>query len=319
MTGTAIATSGGKNVAVKYNPAAFDFTKMKAAANAASKAMDGKELKEGQGLGQHFPGIKYQWNGKTNVWSTYDFSVKDKAERTTELDDGFNLIFNYQQVCLCWKKVEEVGTGKDAKKRSVLKHLTPFLDAETMPTREELGDLDQDEWEVSADGNPLDPWKLLTVIPVRDVDSDTVNHIELGNKTAARAFMYLYQRLAAEAPLHMGQLPVVEVSTKVHEYEVQARDKKTGEPLVDKKTGKPKMAKVAQPQPVFRVVTWTDMLECDVPKESADEIEASDDVGEVESRERNTAPKAVEKTEVKVNKGSVKRKVQAVEDDEDSI
>lgn len=313
MAGTAVATA--KTTKVAYNPAAFDFAKMKAAANAASVAMDGKEMKEGSGV--RFPGIKHQWNGKTNVWSTYDFNIKDKGERTVELEDGFKVVLNYQQVCLVWRKMEDGDNGKG--KKITFASLTPFLDAETMPKREDMGDTDQDEWEVSADGNLIDPWKLMLIAPIREEGSETVNHIELGTKTANKEFFWLYSKLSAEAMMHMGELPIIEVGTKVDEYEVDAKDKKTGEVLIDKKTGKAKRAKVQQPKPTFKVVGWTEMIEADFPKVEGEDkpAELSSDVGEVESTNRAPAsPAKVEKAEKKAAAKNGKRSVSPVSDDD---
>lgn len=303
------AVTAPKTTAVKYNPAAFDFAKMKAAANAASVAMDGKALNEGSGT--KFPGMKHQWNGKTNVWSTYDFKQTSKADRTTELDDGFKVVLNYQQVCLVWRKMEDNGKGG---KKLVFKNLTPFVDAEQMPKREDMGDTDSDEWEVSADGNLIDPWKLMLIAPIREEGSDEINHIELGTKTANKEFFYLYAKLSVDAMMHMGELPVVEVGTKVDEFEVDAKDKQ-GNVIVDKKTGKPKKAKVQLPKPSFTVVGWTEMIEADFPKVEGEDAPAlSSDVGEVASTSRALPSPAKAAKEAK--KGNSKRSVAPVSDDD---
>ncbi len=304
MASTAVATTN-KTTAVKYNPAAFAFAKMGAAANAASVAMDGKELKEGSGTS--FPGMKHQWNGKTNVWSTYDFTQKNKDDRTTELDDGFKVVLNYQHVQLVWRKMEDNGKGG---KKVIFKHLTPLLDADTLPKREDLGDTDQDDWEVSADGNALDPWKMLLVAPIREEGSDTIDHIELGTKTANKEFFYLYSKLAADAMMHMGELPVVEVSTKVDEFDVDAKDK-LGNVIMDKKTNKPKRAKIQLPKPSFKVVGWTEMVECDFPKDAEAVSELTSDVGEVESTKRTSPSPATEDREASAKQAKAAVAVEA--------
>lgn len=311
--GTALATTGGKKgtVAVKYDPSAFDFNKMKAAANAASKAMDGKELSEGK-RGVEFPGDAYQYNGKTNVWSVYDKAAKTA---TPLKDNKADVVLNYQQAALVWRRFVEYTKNGKTGKRPDYQHLTMLHDAERFPVRETLGDLDTEDWDVSADGTPMDPWRCVLAIPVRDRDDDQIDHIELATNTANRQFFYLYSKLAAEAMMHMGELPIVRITGNQVEFDVDVKDKKTGAVVIDKKTGKPKRAKIQLFQPAFETIGWAEMKECDQAPAS-NEIEASDDVGEVESRQRvEAAPTADEKPAEK-NK---KRKVKAVEDDEDSI
>ena len=40
----------------------------------------------------------------------------------------------------------------------------------TVPTREELGDVDQSEWEIGDDGKPSDPWQEQWQLPMASVD-----------------------------------------------------------------------------------------------------------------------------------------------------
>lgn len=308
MTGTAVALPGKSGaVGFKYDAKAFDAAHMAARANAMAKAMGGKELGEG---GNYFkpPGTKITF--KKGVWST-GTKKADKQPIDVESDGERVIVFN--QMSMVWVKWIE----KNDKRLPEFVGLTNMLSGDEFPSRESLGDMDQDEWEPDMNGNPDDPWKPLMFIPVRRADSDTIDHIELSTKSASREGLYLFRKIGEAMAGHVGELPIVKLGASVYEAEVPVFDKKTGQPVMDKKTGKQKTSKIPVDKPKFEIVGWTAMKECDDPDTKA--ADASDEVGEVEAKSRGPA-KALPKpeAEAKPAKGKAKRKV-AVADDGDEI
>lgn len=302
-TAVAVAAKPSTAVAFKYDASKFDAARMAARANQFAKAMGGSELGTG-GNGVRFPGTKVTFS--KGVWSLGSKKA-DKVSLKVDGDDGLYVV-EYHQMSAVWCKWTE---GDDGKRRPTFHGLTALIDGDDFPERATLGDTDEDDWEIGMNGQPNDPWKCLLVIPVRRPDGEVIDHIELSTKTANRAGFYLFRDLAQEMALHVGELPVVRLGASVVEIDIPAKDSK-GNPRIDKKTGKPITAKMPLDKPIFEIVAWTPMKDCDNPDNH--QAEASDDVGEIEQVSRGAA-----KEEAKAVPPKGKRKVVAAEDDGDSI
>lgn len=304
MTGTALAKASPKSTAVsfKYDAKKFDTAVLNARLNSIAKAMGGNELGEG---GNFFkpPGEKITF--KKGVWYT---GTKKADKKTLEAD---TLAVEFHQISMVWCKWVE----KNDKRVPEFVGLTQLLEGVEFPDRETLGDLDESEWEIGMNGKPDDPWKSIMFIPVRDVDGETIDHIELSSKSASREGLYLFRKLAAELSTHVGELPIVRLDASVYEVELPAVDSK-GNPIIDKKTGKQKTTKLPVDKPKFEIVGWTPMKECDNPDNSAAEV--SDDVGEVEAVARG-GKKEEAAAPAPAKAKPAKRAVKAVEEDDDSI
>lgn len=289
MVGTAVAVAGKKAnaVAVAYDPKKFDYA-------AASKRAEKFAGAVGASLGgkRNFPGEKY-------VFSLGDWYFGYKAKQNKKpLTEDPVLVVNVLQAGACWVKwVDKKPTFTDVR----------LLDGSNgdLELREDLGDTDPEEWDTDPrNGSPIDPWKPVLVFPVRDEDGDTINHIDLSTKSSAVAGYGLFREVMQDMAMHTGELPLVELSSRKVEIKRKVKDKK----------GKEKDVTDVFDAPVFKVVGWTEMKACDVPN---GEVQAalSDEVGEVESRER--APEKAEAKSKPAAKGG-KRKAQVI-DDEDSI
>lgn len=288
MTGTAVATTGGKKraVPVAYNAAAFDASAAIKRAEKFASAVGGS-----LGGGSRFPGEKFTFSS-----GDWYYGIKAKQAKKA-LSDEPEIVVNVLQAAACWVKWED--------KKPKFSDLR-MLDGSTgdLEDRESLGDTDPDDWDTDPrSGRPVDPWKPVLVFPCRAPDSDKIDHIDLQTKSSTIAGYGLYRDVMAELSMHTGELPVVKLAAR----KVESRRK-----VMDPKKKKEVEVVDVYDVPVFEIVGWSEMLPCDVPGDKP-AVEASGEIGDVESRQRTPkseepAPKAAK---------PAKRKVKPVDDDED--
>lgn len=299
MTSTALTTTTrakGSSV-TKIDMSKFDPRKMMERANRFSNAVGSGDL----GGPQRFPGQKFSYS--SGIW------YRGIGKKKSALPLNTEFVVNVFQMAATWVRWED-------KKPKYLPDMYHLADGDEMPARDTLGDMDQDYWEKDDKGTPQDPWRPVLVIPIRDEDGDVVNHIEFTTKSSVRVGFDLFREVAESLVSHLGELPVVKLGSKKAEMEREVtkskRDRKTGN---DVEYSEKVIFK--WDTPVMEVVSWTDMKECDDP--DAEQSAASDDVGDVEARERTPAAKKVTaaKPEPKQAAPKGKRKVQVVDADED--
>jgi hypothetical protein len=115
-----------------------------------------------------------------------------------------------------------------------------------MPEREELGDLDQDEWKAGLDGRPKDPWQNTRLVYLFDplsAEAFTFSTTSWGGRGAVADLADQIQRVRYA---HPGATPIVELDAA---------------PMVTKFGKKSK--------PVFKVVEWRkngSLAESDAPQ-----------------------------------------------------
>jgi hypothetical protein len=87
-----------------------------------------------------------------------------------------------------------------------------------LPKRHDCGDLDEDEWEIGDDGNPVDPWQEIMQLPLSPVDriGELVVFSAIGTGGARSAVADLcgvYDR----SPRH-GLLPIIALGTRSYKH-----------------------------------------------------------------------------------------------------
>ena len=106
----------------------------------------------------------------------------------------------------CWIKFTD-GKVEDRKVYRVALGEKP-------PEREDLGDLNQDEWPEGLDGKPSDPWVFQFLLPLENIDTGEVVIFvttSIGGRTAVANLCTAYVKRAKKAP-NCGQ-PVIKLAT----------------------------------------------------------------------------------------------------------
>jgi hypothetical protein len=138
-----------------------------------------------------------------------------------ELKDGTQLVA--LGTVRAWVKWEG---GKPAK------YLIPEA-GRAMPEREELGDLNQDDWEAGVDGKPKDPWQNTRFVHLVDPVSAEIFTFSTSSWGGRGAVADLAEQIQRVRYANPGALPVVELSAA---------------PMVTKFGKKSK--------PLFKVIEW---------------------------------------------------------------
>lgn len=105
--------------------------------------------------------------------------------------------------------VETWQTFVDGKPRFA--PLAYIINGESRAPREEMGQTDEDAWDVGDDGNPMDPVQAITVCPIREKGSTELQHISLSSISARIAFDKLLADWLDQYEAQPGKLPVVEL------------------------------------------------------------------------------------------------------------
>jgi hypothetical protein len=86
----------------------------------------------------------------------------------------------------------------------------------TLPERDELGDLDQEEWDTDRfSGERRDPWQIQYRVPLVSCDQDaTIYELTSRSRTAINAFQALLRQFGRAYPQRKkGLVPLVQLST----------------------------------------------------------------------------------------------------------
>jgi len=277
MKETAGASSKALTVPAKAgrNVMSVDITKVDYATLAKrAEKFAGKVGAGGAGFKKTFPGEQISFNkGK---W-LLGYGDKGKQIKSPEF------VMNLANAVCCWQTWKETENGK---KYPHFTDLVFLASGDELPDRESLGDTDESEWDV-VQGKPQDPWKPIIVIPVREADGDTINHVMLSAKSHVGAGYNFFREWAEEASMHLGELPVVELGSET-----------VSRQITEKVKGKDVKSKQSWDIPTFEITSWVDVQACDNPGPNGIAVSdgADGDVGEVEAKER-TSVKAGSVTE----------------------
>lgn len=86
------------------------------------------------------------------------------GQNNDELDAGTRMIAAMDELMIGWLKWED-GKPTDMKMGRVIEGFVP-------PSRKELGDTDEADWDVDDDGKPKDPWTLTNYLILKEEDGD---------------------------------------------------------------------------------------------------------------------------------------------------
>jgi hypothetical protein len=119
-------------------------------------------------------------------------------------DDKIPLDTRYVAYCDGWTK----AWVKFVDGELIDKKLYRVVDGKVPPERDELGDLNQSEWEEDDEGEPKDPWTLQHYLPLEDVASGERYLFVSGSVGGRIAIEILCQRYARQG----GGLPIVKLA-----------------------------------------------------------------------------------------------------------
>jgi hypothetical protein len=88
--------------------------------------------------------------------------VYRKQADDAQIATGTEVAVVYEEIRVGWIKFLEKGEQPERKMGPVFSGFVP-------PAREELGDLDEAQWEIGLSGKPTDPWQFQVLVPMHDI------------------------------------------------------------------------------------------------------------------------------------------------------
>jgi hypothetical protein len=88
--------------------------------------------------------------------------------------------------------------------------LTRIASGATLPQREDLGHLGQDQWPLDAQGKPRDPWQPVMYVPMMDSDGE-LSTFTTGSASGIKSLNRLLKRYATHAARHPDDYPLVKL------------------------------------------------------------------------------------------------------------
>jgi hypothetical protein len=93
-----------------------------------------------------------------------------------------------------------------------------IADGFQMPSRDDLGDLDEEEWQRDSTGKVKDPWALQYYVPMEDPDSGDIAIFVTGSKGGISAVGKLFEMFARNARNGRNGLPVVKLGVRSYRH-----------------------------------------------------------------------------------------------------
>src|SRR5262245_19496941 len=87
--------------------------------------------------------------------------VYRKQADDVQIPAGTEVAVVYEEIRVGWIKFGEKGQQPERK-------MGPVFDGFVPPSRGELGDLDESQWEIGLSGKPTDPWQFQVLVPMHD-------------------------------------------------------------------------------------------------------------------------------------------------------
>jgi hypothetical protein len=84
--------------------------------------------------------------------------------------------------------------------------------------RAELGDLDENQWEVQPDGTRRDPWQFQATLPITRLDTNETLDFTTGSKGGLRAVGTLLRAYGKRADKQPKSLPVIELQPDSYKH-----------------------------------------------------------------------------------------------------
>jgi len=322
--GTQVATTDGARGTMSINIAAVNYGR---ATSNVDKYISSIGVGSGGNREKNFPGEQIVFKK-----GTYFAGIKDTKRPIKGMT---KMVFNAPNMMALWAEWKESDSGK--RYPSYTAPRFPAMGDEPIDrstlgkTAEEFdlvdwkkGDAISQEaenagWEIDTYGTLQDPIKAVLVMPVRFLDSTTVDHLLLSTVTSCIAGYNLYKEIMEGMKLHEGQLPVVTLGV----------EKKTFKKVVTDKRGRDKKEENTVDVPEFKIVAWVDAIAEDNPAKGGVKVTADEaaDLGKVEAKSRSGSKKNGNGTKLLAApvKGKAKaapksrRQVEAEDDDEANL
>jgi hypothetical protein len=88
-----------------------------------------------------------------------------------------------------------------------------------LPLRQELGDLEENEWPIGLNGTPEDPWRHEVSVVLQRQDTGELATFSTMSKTGRRAVSTLLQHYRRNQKTCPGTLPIVRLKSGSHKHE----------------------------------------------------------------------------------------------------
>jgi hypothetical protein len=140
-----------------------------------------------------------------------------KSSDDEEIPEGTEFVVIYDQTQGGWVKFMGKGNPPERKQGPLFAGFVP-------PKREELGDLDQSEWEEGLSGKPADPWQFQLLLPLQHKESGELFVFQTTSVTGRRAVDRVIQWCARMMTTEPDMYPVVKLRISGFEH----RDDRVG-------------------------------------------------------------------------------------------
>jgi hypothetical protein len=166
-----------------------------------------------------------------------------KSSDDEEIPEGTEFVVIYDQAQGGWVKFMGRGNPPVRKQGPLFAGFVP-------PSREELGDTNESEWEEGLSGKPADPWQFQLLLPLQDVKTGELFIFQTTSITGRRAVDRLIQSCARMMTAEPEVYPVIKLRITGFDH----RDERVGwvkVPAFERvgKTPKPDTAMVANGDP----------------------------------------------------------------------
>jgi hypothetical protein len=128
-----------------------------------------------------------------------------------QVDEARRFIALVPQTRICWMKFN--GEGNPPIIEGGL-----LYEGYRLPPREEMGDLDQSQWETGLDGKPADPWIHAIDSILQDAETAELFSYSARSKTARRAVGILLRHYDRTMRLHPNELPVINLKVGGYQH-----------------------------------------------------------------------------------------------------
>ena len=121
-----------------------------------------------------------------------------------------------------------------------------------MPSRDELGDLDEEKWQRDTKGKPKDPWSLQYYVPMEDPDEGSVAIFVTSSNGGINALGKLFDVCARNVK---SGLPIVKLGVRSYQHPEFGKIKTPDFQVVSWDGGQ--VVTPAQPQPATKAAIST--------------------------------------------------------------
>jgi hypothetical protein len=140
-----------------------------------------------------------------------------KSSDDEEIPEGTEFVVIYDQAQGGWVKFMGKGNPPERKQGPLFAGFVP-------PKREELGDLDQSEWDEGLSGKPADPWQFQLLLPLQHTKTGELFIFQTSSITGRRAVDRVIQWCARMAAAEPDVYPVIKLRISGFDH----RDERVG-------------------------------------------------------------------------------------------